>query len=144
MIIGVAGQARPRTWDTPGVSVTEAAAQFHQSVLMGVDARDMRGRPLTLQRRRGDGGHVLAGAALWRRLGPVDFTAQVGGSSCGLGQRYGDALLILGSAARHLPHGAAVAFVFVGARALVYSVRGTHDIRVGRDVEADRYAFRDQ
>src|SRR5215472_16507111 len=97
----------------------------------------------SLQRRRGDIHHVRAGAGLRRRLGPVDLAAQVGGGCRGFGQRDGDALLILGSAAWQLPHRHTGLGLVVGVDALITGTRRGHHGRVRRDVEADRYAFRD-
>ena len=52
-----------------------------------VDARDTHGHLLPLQRRGGDRSHIQVRAGLWPRLRPADFTAQIGGSGCGFGQR---------------------------------------------------------
>src|SRR5260370_36095851 len=91
----------------------------------------------SLEGRRRDVRHVQARAGLWPRLGPADFTAQIGGGGCGLRQRYGQTLLILGSAARELPCGDVV-----GDALIALSRRG-HHIVTRRYGKADRQALCD-
>src|SRR5216683_2657681 len=89
----------------------------------------------SLEGRRCDVRHVLARASLWPRLGPANFTAQIGGGGRGLRQRYGQTLLILGSAARELPCGDVI------GDALIALSRRSHHIVARWDVEADRQAL---
>src|SRR5262252_3115739 len=122
----------------------------HMSNSASAELWDREGKRLpawasfALQRRRGDRGRIQVRAGLRPRLRPADFTAQIGGGGCGFGQRYSDALLILGSATWHLPHSDAGLGFLVGANALISGARSGHDVCICRDVKADSYAFRDQ
>src|SRR5271167_1634349 len=90
-----------------------------------------------LQRRRGDVDHVEVGSGLGHGLLPDDGASEIGGLGDRLGQRYRQALLILGTAARQPPCGDVLADTLISA-----SRRG-HDVRTRRYGEADRQAFRD-